>query len=209
MSADQASNQQEPQQEEMVHVMSAKQIKQKFRAEFQQNYEKYYPVKFFRSNGFHRNQCQKCNNFFWNQKSDQKICGDSNCVGSYGFIGRQKNSSKKYSLSEIWANFEEAFTTQRIPCKTIDRYPVVARWRNDVDFVQAGIYCFQPYCVTGEMAPPANPLICPQFCVRFNDLDNIGLTGRHYSGFTMIGIQVFNYENDYKFFTEECIEFNY
>jgi alanyl-tRNA synthetase len=40
-------------------------------------------------------------------------------------------------------------------------------------------------------------------------LDNIGLTGRHYSGFTMIGIQVFNYENDYKFFTEECIEFNY
>lgn len=38
------------------------------------------------------------------------------------------------------------------------------------------------------MAPPANPLICPQFCVRFNDLDNIGLTGRHYSGFTMIGI---------------------
>ena len=38
------------------------------------------------------------------------------------------------------------------------------------------------------MRPPANPLICPQFCVRFNDLDNIGLTGRHYSGFVMIGI---------------------
>lgn len=27
---------------------------------------------------------------------------------------------------------------------------------------------------------------------RFNDLDNIGLTGRHYSGFIMLGIQVFN-----------------
>ena len=26
------------------------------------------------------------------------------------------------------------------------------------------------------------------FCVRFNDLDNIGLTGRHYSGFVMLGI---------------------
>lgn len=78
-----------------------------------------------------------------------------------------------------------------------------------MDFVQAGIYCFQPYCVTGEMAPPANPLICPQFCVRFNDLDNIGLTGRHYSGFVMIGIQVFNYPNEYHFFKEECVEFNY
>lgn len=68
---------------------------------------------------------------------------------------------KKLSLAEAWQTFEDAFTSARIPCKKIDRYPVIARWRNDVDFVQAGIYCFQPYCVTGEMDPPANPLICP------------------------------------------------
>ena len=86
---------------------------------------------------------------------------------------------------------------------------MVARWRNDVDYVAAGIFCFQPYCVTGELDPPANPLICPQFCARFNDLDNIGITGRHYSGFIMMGIQVFNRPNDYKFFKEECVEFNY
>lgn len=86
---------------------------------------------------------------------------------------------------------------------------MVARWRADVDYVAAGIYCFQPYCITGELDPPANPLICPQFSVRFNDLDNIGLTGRHYSGFVMLGIQVFNYPNDFKFFKDECVEFNY
>jgi len=63
--------------------------------------------------------------------------------------------------------------------------------------------------VTGELDPPANPLICPQFCVRFNDLDNIGITGRHYSGFIMMGIQVFNYPNDHKFFKDECLEFNH
>jgi alanyl-tRNA synthetase len=85
----------------------------------------------------------------------------------------------------------------------------VARWRSDVDYVAAGIYCFQPYCVTGELDPPANPLICPQFCVRFNDLDNIGITGRHYSGFIMLGIQVFNYPNKFVFFKDECVEFNY
>ena len=100
-------------------------------------------------------------------------------------------------------------TNARVPSNAIERYPIVARWRNDVDFVAAGIYCFQPYCVTGELDPPANPLICPQFCARFNDLDNIGITGRHYSGFIMMGNQVFNYPGDYKFFKEECIEFNY
>jgi alanyl-tRNA synthetase len=96
-----------------------------------------------------------------------------------------------------------------VPCKKIDRYPVIARWRNDVDYVAAGIFCFQPYCVTGEMDPPANPLICPQFCLRFNDLDNIGLTGRHFSGFVMIGIQVFNKPGEFIFFKDECVEFNY
>lgn len=63
--------------------------------------------------------------------------------------------------------------------------------------------------MTGELDPPANPLICPQFCARFNDLDNIGITGRHYSGFIMLGIQVFNYPDDHKFFKEEVVEFNF
>ena len=45
--------------------------------------------------------------------------------------------------------------------------------------------------------------------MRFNDLDNIGLTGRHYSGFIMLGIQVFNYPDKFVFFKEECVEFNH
>ena len=45
--------------------------------------------------------------------------------------------------------------------------------------------------------------------MRFNDLDNIGLTGRHYSGFIMLGIQVFNYPENFVFFKEECVEFNF
>jgi len=99
--------------------------------------------------------------------------------------------------------------TQKGGCTEIDRYPIVARWRNDVDFVAAGIFCFQPFCVTGELDPPANPLICPQFCVRFNDLDNIGLTGRHYSGFVMMGIQAFNHPGKEVFWKEQCVEQNY
>ena len=118
---------------------------------------------FFESINFVRNQCHKCNNYFWNINPERTICGDSNCVGQYSFIGKKNHMGidKKLSLAEAWQTFEDAFTSARIPCKKIDRYPVIARWRNDVDFVQAGIYCFQPYCVTGEMDPPANPLICP------------------------------------------------
>ena len=78
-----------------------------------------------------------------------------------------------------------------------------------MDYVAAGIFCFQPYCVTGELDPPANPLVCPQFCVRFNDLDNIGVTGRHYSGFIMMGNQVFNYKDNFKYFKDECLEYHH
>lgn len=62
--------------------------------------------------------------------------------------------------------------------------------------------------MTGELDPPANPLVQPQFCLRFNDLDCIGITGRHYSGFIMQGIQVFNTPQKWVYFKEECVEFN-
>lgn len=84
-------------------------------------------------------------------------------MGKYTFIGEPTGIGKegKMTYKDAWLNFEKSFTNARIPCTAIKRYPVTARWRNDVDFVAAGIYCFQPYCVTGELEPPANPLICP------------------------------------------------
>lgn len=84
--------------------MSAKEIKKKYRKEFQNNYEKYFPVNFFKSINFVRNQCEKCQNFFWNINPDRKVCGDSNCVGKYNFIGRKNHidPSKKFSLADAW-----------------------------------------------------------------------------------------------------------
>jgi len=194
-----------------VKALTVRELKAKLKPLFQQEYEKYYPVNFFKKVGFSRDQCKSCKKFFWS-KNPKPNCGDSICRGSYGFIGQGVGigaKGQKLSYAQAYKTFEKSFTQARIPCTAIPRYPVVARWRNDVDYVAAGIYCFQPFCVTGEMEPPANPLICPQFCVRFNDLDNIGLTGRHYSGFVMLGIQVFNYPEKYHFFKEEAIEFNY
>lgn len=190
--------------------MTAKEIKNLAKPEFAANPDKFYPTETFRKLGFHRANCPICKNNYWRHTEKKETCGDSNCDGKYSFIGNGFNKKEeKLTFAEAWKGFEESFTTARIPCESIKRYPIVARWRNDVDFVAAGIFCFQPYCVTGELDPPANPLICPQFCARFNDLDNIGITGRHYSGFIMMGIQVFNTPDKYVFFKDEVIEFNY
>ena len=69
----------------------------------------------------------------------------------------------------------------------IHRYPVVARWNPTTDFTIASISAFQPFVVSGEVKPPASSLVIPQFCLRFVDIDNIGITGAHNIGFVMIG----------------------
>jgi len=199
---------------EYIEALTAKQIKKLARPEFAANPDKFYPTETLRGMGFSRAQCPVCDNFFWRHTETRVNCGDSNCEGKYSFIGvgtgiGKGPEGKKISYGDAWQGFKKSLSSTRVPCTPIDRYPVVARWRADVDYVAAGIFCFQPYCVTGELEPPANPLICPQFCLRFNDLDNIGMTGRHFSGFIMLGIQVFNSPNNYKFWSGECVEFNY
>ncbi len=138
----------------------------------------------------------------------KQVSPSRSCTGRYSFVSGS-GRGRQLSCADAWKGFEKTLVSEG--CTSIPRYPVVARWRNDVDFTAAGIYCFQPHCVTGEADPPANPLICPQFCLRFNDLDNIGITGRHYSGFVMLGIQAFNSSAQSKpaLSKDDCIRVNY
>src|SRR3989344_6721626 len=76
---------------------------------------------------------------------------------------------------------------QKFGYTPIRSYPVNARWNPTVDFTIASIAAFQPFVVSGEVEPPANPLTIPQFCLRFGDISNVGLTGAHMVGFSMIG----------------------
>lgn len=166
-----------------------------------------YPYKTLEKFGFKRSKCKICNRYFWS-KNSRDFCDDDDCrvtVGlpKYGFIGDPVGN--KCSYLDCWKKFIEVF--EKFNHKSIKRYPVVARWREDVFFVEASIYDFQPYCVSGEVEPPANPLIIPQFCLRFNDLENIGVTGRHYSGFIMVGEHVFNKPDKFIYFKEEGIEY--
>ena len=168
-----------------------------------------YPYKTLEKLGYKRAKCKFCNKYFWS-KQNRDFCDDDFCreragLKKYGFIGSP--IGKKHDYVESWWTWVKIF--ERYGHEAIERYPVIARWRDDTDFVQASIYNFQPYVVSGEVEPPANPLLVPQFCLRFNDLENVGVTGRHYSGFIMVGEHAFNFPGRYIYFKDEGIFYIY
>lgn len=173
--------------------MPEEEIKKRFKEKAQQEPEKHYPVRVLLEEGFSRRLC-KCGNYFW-AFGEREVCGEPDCEGGYTFIG-DTPARAKMDYIQTWQKFAKLF--KKLGYTPIPRYPVVARWRDDAEFVQASIYDFQPYCVTGEVDPPANPLVVPQFCLRFNDVDNVGITGRHYTGFVMIGQHAFEAAEKYK-----------
>lgn len=165
--------------------MGVKELKEEFRIKASKEPEKHYAIEVLKSEGFKRSKC-KCGKYFWSINSN--TCGDPVCSGGFRFIGKSP-AKKTLSYVDVWNEFSKLFKKQGYA--PIKRYPVAARWRQDTDFVQASIYNFQPYVVSGEVEPPANPLVVPQFCLRFNDIDNVGITGAHNTGFSMIGQHAF------------------
>jgi alanyl-tRNA synthetase len=156
----------------------------------QYNYEKLYPKRSLESLGLFRKECKICHRYFWTFDKNREICGDHE---NYGFINNPVGKKLKYR--EVWESFSKYLNKRGYAI--INRYPVVARWRDDIDFVIASIADFQPWVVEGYTEPPSKKLTVPQFCLRFNDVRNVGLTGRHYTGFVMIGQHAFVKPEEY------------
>ncbi|MBI2143031.1 alanine--tRNA ligase [Candidatus Woesearchaeota archaeon] len=168
--------------------MNDREIKAEFRKKASQEPDKHYATSVLREEGFSRKQCGSCSRHYWTAHTDSAVCGDPSCSGGFRFI-ESSPAKKKLGYTEVWKEFASHF--KKLGYTPIKRYPVASRWRTDTDFVAASIYDFQPYVVSGEVEPPANPLVVPQFCLRFNDIDNVGITGAHYTGFVMIGQHAF------------------
>ncbi|MFA6214624.1 MAG: alanine--tRNA ligase-related protein, partial [Candidatus Micrarchaeia archaeon] len=149
--------------------------KKALRAQFSREWEKHYKVSALLERGYSRRQCAKCKRNFWAVEV-REFCSDASCMG-YRFIGK-KMAKKPLGYVETWKKIEEYFVKHGHA--SIEAYPTVARWRDDLYFTIASINDFQPYVVSGELDPPANPLIVPQQCIRFPDISNVGVTGRHY-----------------------------
>ena len=171
-------------------MLSKKDIIKKFRPIFWAEPEKFYPTAILDKEGFHRNTCSKCKKPFWNTDKKRTICGDPACAPEESFAFINKTPAKhKLSYIEVWQKFSKMF--EGFGYTPINRYPVVARWNPTTDYTMASISAFQPYVISGAVQPPANPLTIPQFCLRFSDIDNVGITMSHHTGFVMIGQHMF------------------
>ena len=175
-------------------MLSDKEQKREFKITASNNPDKYYAVEYLKKEGFQRRNCSKCNKYFWSVNKDQDVCGDAGCSGGFRFIGNSP-AKNKLNYIETWKEFSSMF--KKFGYTPITRYPVVARWNPTIDFTIASITAFQPFVVSGEVKPPANPLVIPQFCLRFGDTDNVGITGSHNTGFVMIGQHKFVQPKDW------------
>ena len=169
-------------------------LKQEIKEEASNNPEKFFATDILREKGFNRGQCSNCGMYFWSHEEDREVCGEPECSGGYTFIN-DSPTEKEFTYSEAWETYRNFMTDRGY--EAIDRYPVIARWREDVEFTGASIYCFQPYVVSGQAEPPADELIIPQPSLRFNDVDNVGITGRHYVLHNHIGQTCFQPPNRY------------
>ncbi len=160
-----------------------------------------YNLEFFRKMGFTRKKCKSCGAYFWSLGEADR-CFESPCT-EYTFL-EYSPFNKKLQLGEMRELYLLFF--ERNGHKRIRRYPVVARWRDDVFFTQASIYDFQPWVINRTIEPPGNPLVVAQPCVRFNDIDNVGKTGRHFTLFEMLGHHAFNTKENFVYFKDRTVE---
>ncbi len=159
-------------------------------------------TRMFKEEGWIRKQCPKCGKFFWTLDPDRETCGDPPC-DEYSFIGKP-GIPKKYTLDEMREKFLSFF--EKHGHGRVKRYPVLPRWRDDVLLVGASIMDFQPWVISGEADPPANPLTISQPSIRFTDIDNVGITGRHFTIFEMMAHHAFNYPGKPIYWMDETVE---
>jgi len=172
--------------------------------EFSSDSDRYYKVKLFDEQGFVRKACSKCGRFFWTLDSGRNFCPED-ADDTYSFIG-DPPTTKRFDYTESWKQVEEFFVKNGHT--SVGRYPVVCRWRDDLYFTIASIVDFQR--VMGSKVVfefPANPLIVPQTCLRFKDLENVGVTGRHFSSFCMIGQH--SIPNADGYWKDECVDLDF
>src|SRR2546430_1859650 len=86
---------------------------------------------------------------FWSL-GHHETCGEAPCQ-EYDFIGSPpfKKKLTYRAMREDFLSFLEQNGHARVK-----RYPIVARWRDDVFFVQASVYPFQPWVISRQASPP-------------------------------------------------------
>lgn len=163
--------------------------------------EQDYQLEYFQNEGLERRICSSCGAAFWTRDPDRRVCGDAPCE-PYTFIGDPVFAP--HTLDEMREAYLSFF--ERSGHTRIDRYPVAARWRDDIYLTIASIADFQPFVTSGVTPPPANPLTISQPCIRLNDLDSVGRSGRHLTLFEMMAHHAFNTPEKEVYWKDRTVE---
>ncbi len=171
---------------------------------FSADSDRYYKVKLFEEQGYERKSCSRCGRFYWSIDSNRNNC-PQHSDDTYSFIGNPP-TQKRFDYTQAWKEVESFFVKNGHT--SVNRYPVVCRWRDDLYFTIASIVDFQR--VMGSQVVfefPANPLVVPQTCLRFKDLENVGVTGKHFSSFCMIGQHCI--PNSEGYWKDQCVDLDF
>ena len=178
--------------------------KKEILSKFSTDPDRYYKVKLFEDVGFERKSCKTCKRFYWTLDQSRINCPDHSS-DTYSFIGNPP-TNKRFDYTQAWKEVESFFVKNNHT--SVNRYPVVCRWRDDLYFTIASIVDFQRVMGSKVIFEfPANPLVVPQTCLRFKDLENVGITGRHFSSFCMIGQHSIPNNNGY--WKDECVSLDF
>ncbi len=158
-------------------------------------------IRFLIDRGYVRKKCPKCGEYFWTLDPGRETCGEAPCE-PYSFVGKRMRDTSLEEVREGFLSFMESRGHTRI-----GRYPVIARWRDDLFLTSASIVNFQPFITAGLVPPPANPLTISQPCIRLKDVDKVGPTmGRHLTIFEMMAHHAFNTKERFVYWKERTVE---
>ena len=188
--------------------MTVADAKVKLKQEFSKDFRKYYWVPMFDEHGYERHTCKNCGKTYWAVENSPgaDICPDTTCT-KYSFIG--KPNGKPMDYIETWKAIEKFFVKH--DHVSVPSYPVIARWFPGMYFTLASIVAFQRSMhgkTVFEM--PHDRIIIPQTCLRFNDIPNVGVTGRHMTNFVMVGQHsLYDKNKPNTYWKEKCAELDY
>ena len=167
-------------------------------------------IPFWGESGHVCKTCRVTGARFWTRDEGRSTCGDST-EDPYTFIGNpviegfpMRGKALKNSMREAFLDFFDKHGHTRV-----EPYPIVARWRDDIHLTIASIADFQPHVTSGQVPPPANPLVISQPCIRLTDVAAVGRSGRHLSTFEMMAHHAFNRpkEDDVVYWIDQCVRY--
>lgn len=142
-------------------------------------------------------KCKSCNITFWHSNPATEFCGDSDC-NKQNSLQKTLLLSKNLSFAEVFRLFQSYYKQNYAFCEAALSLPRSSTntkvSSTNMNFISAGISTYE------TLLDSQNPrlaffsnklLISTPFCFRFNDLENVGTTKRHNTGFFMFSLHCF------------------